>query len=58
MFFGIGTIKDCFQSIGMRPFRRERLVTDGAILLAADLSMPAEIPSEPEDLDVSKDDNK
>ncbi len=45
----------------MRPFRRERLtreVIDGAILLAVDLSMRPEIPSGPEDLDVSKDDNK
>ncbi len=35
-----------------------RAVTDGALLLAVDLSMRAEIPSGPEDLDVSKDDNK
>jgi len=54
-FFGIDTIIDCF---GLRPLWRERLnrvVTDGAILLAVDLSMRAEILSGPEDLDVSRD---
>ena len=49
---------DCFQPVGIRPLWRERLnrvVTDGAILLAVDLSMRAEILSGPEDLDVSRD---
>ena len=35
-----------------------RAVTDGAILIAVDLSMHADIPLEPADLDVSRDANK
>ena len=49
---------DRFQPKGIRPLWRERLyrvVTDGTILLAVDLSMHAEILSGPEDLDVSRD---
>ena len=55
MIFGISTINDCFQPIGMRPHWRERLnrvVTDDAILIAVNLSMRAEVPSGPVDLDV------
>ena len=36
----------------------KQVVTDGAILLAVDLSMCAEILSGPEDFDVSRDVNK
>ena len=54
----MGTIDDTFQLAGGRPLVMEalnNLVSDGAIALAVDLSMRAEIPSGPLALDVSRD---
>jgi len=57
-------VKKCSTNIstlfGIWPLWRERfnrVVTNGAILLAVDLSMRAEILSGPEDLDMSRDVN-
>jgi len=60
-FFGIGTTEDLFHSSGTRPVRRDRfrrLVTEGVMLLAVDLSIMADIPSGPVALEVSRQDRK
>ena len=54
----MGTTEDVFQSAGGRPHAIEQLnnfVSDGAIALAVDLNMRAEMPSGPLALDTSRD---
>ena len=54
----MGTTEDVFQSVGGRPHAIEQLnnfVSDGAIALAVDLNMRAEMPSGPLALDTSRD---
>ena len=54
----MGTTEDVFQSVRGRPHAIEQLnnfVSDGAIALAVDLNMRAEMPSGPLALDTSRD---
>ena len=56
--FGTGTITDFFQQVGTLAWAIDllnSLVTEEVMLLAVNFSILAEIPSEPVDLDTSRD---